>query len=490
MNIKHIKLNIIFFIITYIFMITFLCLISYNFFINDFLKLESKQNQSNVNTLLLTINQNIQSISQKANDYSKWDDTYQFMNDANKNYIFINFREGSNTLEDLNLNFIIYSTLDNQTVYSKYKSKELKDNQKDFEKSLFQHFKNSKAENTLFNYKEHYIYISKSEISDSNGEKRANGYLYMGEIVNPTQLTKITKIFDKIYLSNRYENKNYDLTFHLSDLKNIKVKTSFEETKLKNNIQLFDNQNRYIFSIIAENERDIVKNGKKTILSFNVLITLFLFIILIIIFNNQKTLEKQNFLLESKVKRRTNQLTRSLKKLQTKNAELYTLANKDHLTKINNRRNYFIESEKLLEVALENKTPLCVLIIDIDNFKQINDKYGHASGDKILISFCTIVNEIIDDDVIFGRIGGEEFCLTFGNTTLEEATIIGEKIRNRCENSTLHINNQTITFTISLGLSNQKDFKCIDEILQHADELLYDAKAEGRNRLIRTSIHK
>lgn len=131
-----------------------------------------------------------------------------------------------------------------------------------------------------------------------------------------------------------------------------------------------------------------------------------------------------------------------------------------------------------------------VLYIDIDKFKQINDTYGHAIGDKILIAFCAIVNEIIDKDTIFRRIGGEEFCLTFKNKTLDETQAIGERIRQKCENAVLHINEHKIKFTVSLGLSDRKEYQHIDEILQHADELLYSAKNSGRNKMIRTSIHK
>ncbi|PKN13992.1 MAG: hypothetical protein CVU67_07965, partial [Deltaproteobacteria bacterium HGW-Deltaproteobacteria-24] len=137
-----------------------------------------------------------------------------------------------------------------------------------------------------------------------------------------------------------------------------------------------------------------------------------------------------------------------------------------------------------------NNLPLSVIIIDIDKFKHINDTYGHAIGDKILIAFCDIVNEIIDKNTIFGRIGGEEFCLTFKNKTLDQAQAIGEKIRQKCENTVLHIDHHKIKFTISLGLSDKKEYQHIDEILQHADELLYSAKNSGRNKMIRTSVHK
>jgi diguanylate cyclase (GGDEF)-like protein len=489
MNFRYIKINIILFALFYLFVILVSSFISYKFFIMGFIELEDKQNKNNINTLLTSMNKNMEVIRNNTNDYAKWDDSYHFLNQSNPNYIFENFREGSTAIKDLNLDFALYTTLHNQSFYSKYEN-DLLQTQDEFENALIEGFKKTPWANTIFKYQSHYLYISKETISNTDSTKQPNGYLFMGKIITDEDLNLSTDIFEKIYLSDKYSQKETSLTFDYPYLSHVKVAVIKSETQLKNCIQIFDHNETYLFSIITQMKREIVNNGKNAILVFNVIFSVFLFVILWVIFNNQKNLQKHNKLLESKVKRRTNQLTRSLKKLQNKNAELYALANKDHLTKISNRRNYFIESEALLKEAIQKGLPLCVIIIDIDKFKHINDTYGHAIGDKILIAFCDIVNEIIDKNSVFGRIGGEEFCLTFQNKTLDEAQAIGEKIRQKCENAVLHIDHHKIKFTISLGLSDKKEYQHIDEILQHADELLYSAKNNGRNKMIRTSIHK
>ena len=230
----------------------------------------------------------------------------------------------------------------------------------------------------------------------------------------------------------------------------------------------------------------MVNNAKKTIYTFNFIVSIVLFLVFYFIYKNQYLIQTRNDVLNKEVTRRTRQLDKAFRKLKDKNKELYSLAHIDSLTKIRNRRSFFIESEELLNSAIKNDKNLCVLMIDLDHFKSINDKYGHSIGDKVLIEFCLIVNSIIDEKAIFGRIGGEEFCITFFNKDIESVENIAEKIRNNCANKQIILeNNEILNFTISMGLSCRDNFDNIDKILQKSDELLYEAKKTGRNRLIR-----
>ena len=307
-------------------------------------------------------------------------------------------------------------------------------------------------------------------------------------IINNKNLNELTSVFKTMKMSNNNLAANNFKT-KLSYVKNVKLDIDTKGSNIINHIQIFDDGKEHVFSIEAENSRDIVNNGKETIIIFNIIISIFLFIILYIIYKNQRILERYNELLSSKVTIKTNQLNRTLRKLRSKNKELYTLANVDSLTNIRNRRNYFVQSAKVLKKAIIYDTQLCVLLMDIDYFKKINDTYGHSAGDKVLKEFCTIINSIIDKDAIFGRIGGEEFCITFSNIDITEVNEIAEKIREKCEETIITVDDEKIKFTLSLGLSSRENFVNIDEILQVSDKLLYKAKEGGRNRLIRTSVH-
>jgi len=487
MNLKNIKPNVFTFISSYILFILVFLFISYKFIITDFIKLEETQNHNNVNFILNSIHTNMINIKNITNDYSKWDDTYDFIITLNKNYIYENFREGTTTLEDLDIDFIIFSNNEQKVLFSKYENSSLKKDRQNFEKNILTKFKRTQKLNTIIKYNSYYLYLIKSEILKSDETGDVNGWIYSGKIITNDALKKISKAFDTIKISQTAP-MNYSSKVSLQYFGDIKINTRLTYQDLINTMQFYNNKNEYIFSIITKNERKLVNNGEKTIFIFNIIVAFSIFAICFFIYKNQIILSKYNRLLELKVNRRTNQLTKTLRKLKTKNKELYTLANIDSLTKIRNRRSYFIESESLLKKSISGNKTFCILMIDIDYFKKINDTYGHSAGDKVLIEFCTIINSVIEDEV-FGRIGGEEFCITFFNKEMKDINLISENIRKKCEETIICIDDKDINFTISLGLSCKENFTNIDEILQVSDELLYKAKEEGRNRLIRSALH-
>lgn len=270
-------------------------------------------------------------------------------------------------------------------------------------------------------------------------------------------------------------------------VKNIKISTEVTAKNIINTIDFFDYKNDYIISIGTLNNRELVINSKNTIYIFNIIVSFVLFFVFFFIYKNQYLIESRNDLLNKEVSRRTRQLDKAFRKLKDKNKELYSFAHIDSLTKIKNRRSFFIESEQALQKAILNNQNLCILLIDLDHFKSINDKYGHSIGDKVLVEFCLIVNTILTNESIFGRIGGEEFCITFYNKDLSEINNISEKIRTACSNKNIILENgEILNFTVSMGLSCREDLDEIDKILHKSDELLYEAKKTGRNRLVRS----
>ena len=158
---------------------------------------------------------------------------------------------------------------------------------------------------------------------------------------------------------------------------------------------------------------------------------------------------------------------------------LNNLANIDYLTRVYNRRAFFEVGQKSLSFAKRNSLGACVIMLDIDFFKNINDTYGHKKGDEILKRLANVIKNSIREDDVFGRIGGEEFALVLNNCNKEIGIKVAEKIRKIIEED------EKVIPTISLGLVTNEDNNSyrLDKLLNLADKALYKAKEAGRNRV-------
>ncbi len=160
-------------------------------------------------------------------------------------------------------------------------------------------------------------------------------------------------------------------------------------------------------------------------------------------------------------------------------------ANRDYLTNLYNRRYFNEVSKSHIDLAKRNSTNICVIIVDIDKFKNINDTYGHAVGDEIIKLLASILDNDTRKSDIVSRFGGEEFVILLPNTNIDNAFELAEKLRVTVENQKVIIQNNVICFTISLGVDtvNLENDKSIEISLDRADKALYFAKENGRNRV-------
>ena len=182
--------------------------------------------------------------------------------------------------------------------------------------------------------------------------------------------------------------------------------------------------------------------------------------------------------------RTTDYLISVQKDLQKKGAELEKLSITDYLTGINNRRkfNESIKAEALR--ASRYNHPLSLLLIDIDNFKSVNDTYGHPFGDVVLKSLTTVLQLSIRETDILSRYGGEEFAIILPETEYETAKAVSERVRANIEKRKLTTNNGEMSITVSVGLTTISSENIDpDKIIQLSDECLYEAKKLGKNRV-------
>lgn len=170
------------------------------------------------------------------------------------------------------------------------------------------------------------------------------------------------------------------------------------------------------------------------------------------------------------------------------NAELYLkmqeLARKDGLTGIFNRQYFQEQLEIELSNAKQKNYPLSLVIFDIDRFKNFNDEYGHAFGDKVLISLVKAVNATLRNNDIMARYGGEEFTILLPGINLNEAYEKTEALRKLISTHVVYDNNISASVTVSFGVSSFDECATDEKaLLSTADDALYESKAAGRNRV-------
>lgn len=161
--------------------------------------------------------------------------------------------------------------------------------------------------------------------------------------------------------------------------------------------------------------------------------------------------------------------------------ELLRLSNTDYLTGIYNRARFDEEFQKWIEHAKRYRIPLSVVIFDFDNFKVINDTYGHLTGDRVIKETVALVKKSIRETDFFARWGGEEFVLLLPHTALDEATELANRLRWIIA---AHPFKDVGRVTCSFGVTQYHPDEDMESILQRVDKNLYRAKNEGKNKVI------
>jgi len=173
------------------------------------------------------------------------------------------------------------------------------------------------------------------------------------------------------------------------------------------------------------------------------------------------------------------------RKIQEK---LKYLATTDTLSGLCNRAEFMNLAKREFDLAKRNNERVSLMIMDLDNFKNINDTFGHAAGDEIIREMGRIITASFRETDIYGRLGGEEFAVVLKNTSLEEAKKAAERVREITAGRKVIYGEDEISFTVSIGVAsycgNTDDTNGIEDTLKMADAALYKAKAMGRNCVV------
>jgi len=173
-----------------------------------------------------------------------------------------------------------------------------------------------------------------------------------------------------------------------------------------------------------------------------------------------------------------------IKALEQEIEELQKQSNIDPLTKLFNRKALAIDAHELLRHSDERDLSVVALMIDADDFKKINDTFGHVAGDKVLILLAKLFKSSIREYDRAYRYGGEEFLIIFNRAKKEEAVKVAERIMQLVRNNKLIYKNRVIRITLSMGLTEHQKGDTLESLIDRADAAVYEAKKAGKDRLV------
>jgi len=275
---------------------------------------------------------------------------------------------------------------------------------------------------------------------------------------------KLHSVFKTLQTSNASFSESEDLT---NDF-NSKIKTDLNN--FKNSTKDINNM-KQLQSIVSENINSLESQIEEYTSKQK---------------NIQRKQKRQIDNLEQDVKQAMDQQQKLEKSL---NAEKEA-GGIDELTKVPNRKSYFEYINKAHEIWVKQQTPLSMILIDIDKFKNINDTFGHNIGDAALKNVATLINNIVGEKFFFGRIGGEEFIMICPLLNKSKASLLAERLREKLAGTKFRVGSKLsakdIKITCSFGVAEFGDSLNeplieIVEVFEAADKALYQAKSEGRN---------
>ena len=181
----------------------------------------------------------------------------------------------------------------------------------------------------------------------------------------------------------------------------------------------------------------------------------------------------------------TRDLNKKNKALEKANMTINEIMRSDALTGIANRRHFFEYFQKMHAHAIRHKTPLSLVMADIDHYKAVNDHYGHQVGDEVLFEFAQLLKKNCREEDFPARYGGEEFAILLVPANEDEAFNQVERLRSTIEKTVF--SDYKLRITASFGITSLRDSESIDTLLRKADQALYAAKIAGRNQVKITS---
>jgi diguanylate cyclase (GGDEF)-like protein len=465
-------------------------------------EIEQKNGELQMSRIESSIEFSLDSMSRNVKDWGIWDDTYNYVAGTNSNYEDDNLY--LEAFEILNIDMVMIFDDNAEVFYSRIfdfiSETEAEVNQDIINDSAIQAIaENNNADffqEGLLSTSEGLYLIVSSPILLSDISSEPNGNLIFGRLLNEAEIAYLSGVI----------NLEFTITDSIENLTTDHVYVEAINQNESNVYKVADDlseKHDYIFSI--DIPRDYIMIYRANI--YNMVIALAIinqvFSLLLLFFldkNMFKRLSKLNRQIQSlshqtvfterisdtsrhdEIGSISKEINKMLDKLYEAHREINKLAYIDYLTKQPNRLHFYDQLEKSISEATNKKEELAVLYLDLDYFKNVNDRYGHSIGDELLIKVTNRVAQLLSDNDTFARTGGDEFLILLKNTNKDHAKAICEKIIESFEEPII-VDTLELRCTVSVGIAMFTTDKIDkDDLIMRADIAMYKAKALGKNQ--------
>jgi len=498
-------------------LIFFVYMVSKTFLLNNFTNIEIDTAHTDINVVLNYIQRDLSNLNSTNVDYAQWDDTYNYLNNRNSDYIYSNFSD-TTSLTRAKVGFILITDRLGNTVYKK----NIEDGKKDiFTEGLVKNIslsvskllRNNNTKNIMgiAVYDKTPILISAERITKRDGSGKSPGIFVFAKYYDQNEITTIN------------QNTNIETGLVTYD-KNLilKVDSVKKDTFVKITNDNFITGYGLLNNIFSEPslfvkvtlQRNIFRKAENAIYFYLLILLLALILVSISVFilihvlvskrigiinkiignvNNSHdlsaiiTLKGKDEICElgSKFNSMFNRLKKSDEAIEASEVKIKYLAYHDHLTGLPNRLFLSEQLNHAISLASRMEKMIATMFLDLDDFKMINDTMGHDIGDELLVEVSKrLVNTLRKCDIV-ARIGGDEFIILIENVeNIDYINIISKKIIE-CFNKPFRLNGQECFVTTSLGIAIYPvDGENAEVLIKNADISMYKAKGSGKNKYV------
>jgi diguanylate cyclase (GGDEF)-like protein len=198
-----------------------------------------------------------------------------------------------------------------------------------------------------------------------------------------------------------------------------------------------------------------------------------------------ESLQRKQYALLHQERDYNHQLHKEIAHRKSLETQLRVVAERDALTRLNNRGHFMELAKGVLQRSQAEKSPFSLFMIDVDHFKSINDTWGHSHGDWVLTKIAEVCSQSLRPSDVIGRFGGEEFVVALPNTTPDDAQVIAERLKKRVAELPLKEGASKLSPSVTIGVAaTHCDDVDLDALISRADQMLYVGKRGGRNQVV------